>query len=546
MLALVLPLLVTPLFLSGLVSSLEARNGITSVAVDFLRFKAEELRKYAAQQWGILEENSLAEDPRYVRIAEDAVASFAAGIIRSPTELVAAFDREGSLVLSTSPLEMPESEARDLRIRASEGREGWERLRLGGAARVAQAFVLPEFGWYVLVSEREDRFYGAVDEILRRSVYILAASAALSVILLVVFARYLTEPMVRLERTMTRVMETNDLSLRAEVRYSDEIGRLAESFNGMASALDEAYARIKDYAAEAVHSRRRERKVRSIFQKYVPASVIDQIFERPDSALTGEERVLAVLFSDIVGFTGISERLAPAEVVDSLNHYFERMGGIILEQSGIVDKYIGDAIMGFFGAPSSTGREALDGVEAALRMQEALGDFNRWQVSKGRPEFRSGVGLNYGAVTVGNIGFEKKMDYTAIGDMVNTASRIEGLTRLYREPLLVSSAVWREVRSTYPCRFLDKVEVKGRKGAVSVFSVRREIGPGEEKAWKYFHAGIKRYYGRAFQEAARYFAAAERLAPGDRGAQRFLARCRDCIRNPPPAGWTGTVVMTEK
>ena len=546
MLALVLPLLVTPLFLSGLVSALEARNGITAVAVDFLRFKAEELRKYAAGQWGILEENSLAEDPRYVSIAEDAVAGFAAGIIRSPTELVAAFDREGKLVLSTSPLEMPESEARELRRLAAEGREGWERLRLGGADRVAQAFVLPEFGWYVLVGEREDRFYRAVDEIIRRSVYILAGSALLSVILLVGFARYLTEPVVRLERTMTRVMETSDLTLRAEIRFSDEIGHLAESFNGMVAALDEANARIKDFAAEAVHSRRRERKVRSIFQKYVPATVIDQIFERPDSALTGEERVLTVLFSDIVGFTGISESLKPAEVVDSLNHYFERMGGIILEQSGIVDKYIGDAIMGFFGAPSSTGREALDGVETGLRMQEALEEFNRWQVSKGRPPFRSGVGLNHGTVTVGNIGFEKKMDYTAIGDMVNTASRIEGLTRYYREPLLVSTSVWREVRARYPCRFVDKVEVKGRKGAVSVFAARREIGPSEEKAWKYFHAGIKRYYDRAFPEALRYFAAAARLTPGDRGAARFLSRCRDCIRNPPPADWTGTTVMSGK
>ncbi len=546
MLFLVLPLLVTPLFLSGLVSSLEARNGITSVAVDFLRFKAEELRKYAAGQWGILEENSLAEDPRYLEIAEDAVASFAAGIIRSPTELVAAFDAAGSLVLSTSPLEIGDSESRELRRLAAEGREGWERLRLGGTDRVAQAFVLPEFGWYVLVSEREDRFYGAVDEIIRRSVYILAASAALSVILLIGFARYLTEPVVRLERTMTRVMETNDLTIRAEVRFSDEIGRLAESFNGMVSALDEAYARVKDFAAEAVHSRRRERKVRSIFQKYVPATVIDQIFERPESALTGEERVLAVLFSDIVGFTGISERLKPAEVVDSLNHYFERMGEIILSQSGIVDKYIGDAIMGFFGAPTSTGREALDGVETGLRMLESLEEFNTWQVAKGRPPFRSGVGLNHGTVTVGNIGFEKKMDYTAIGDMVNTASRIEGLTRYYREPLLVSSSVWRQVRSKFPCRFVDKVEVKGRKGAVSVFSVRREIGPAEEKAWKYYHAGIKRYYDRAFKEAAAFFAASARLTPGDRGTARFLSRCRDRLKDPPSADWTGITVMPGK
>lgn len=543
---LVLPLIVTPLVLSGLVSALEARNGITRVAADFLRFKAEELRKYASQQWGILEENSLADDPRYVEIAREAVASFAAGIIRSPTELVAAFDSSGSLVLSTSPLEIPDSEASALERLISEGRVGWEHVRLGGADRVAQASVFPEFGWYVLVSEREDRFYSAVDEILRRSVYILAGSALLSVVLLLAFSGYLTGPIVRLERTMTQVMETNDLSLRAEARFSDEIGRLAGSFNDMVSALDEANVRIKDYAAKAVHAQRRERKVRSIFQKYVPVSVIDQIFERPESALTGEERVLTVLFSDIVGFTSIAEHLKPADLVDSLNHYFERMGEIILGQSGIVDKYIGDAIMGFFGAPASTGRDVLDGVEAGLRMQEALEEFNRWQKARGRPAFQTGVGLNHGSVTVGNIGFEKKMDYTAIGDMVNTASRIEGLTRLYKEPLLVSSSVWREVRTKFPCRFVDKVAVKGRRGAVSVFAARREIGPEEEKVWKYFHAGVKRYYGRAFREAAGYFAAAAKLKPGDSGAERFLGRCRECLRNPPPAEWTGIQVMRDK
>ena len=326
---------------------------------------------------------------------------------------------------------------------------------------------------------------------------------------------------------MTQVMETNDLSLRAEVRFSDEIGRLAESFNGMVSALDEAYERIKNYAAEAVHSRRRERKVRSMFQKYVPAAVIDQIFERPEAALTGEDRVLTVLFSDIVGFTSIAEHLKSADLVDSLNHYFERMGEIILGQSGIVDKYIGDAIMGFFGAPASTGRDVLDGVEAGLRMQEALEEFNHWQTARGRPPFLNGVGLNHGSVTVGNIGFDKKMDYTAIGDMVNTASRIEGLTRFYREPLLVSSSVWREVHTKYPCRFIDKVAVKGRRGALSVFAVCREIGPSEEKALKYYHAGIKRYYARAFREAQAYFAAAARILPGDRATVRFLQRMQE-------------------
>lgn len=545
-LLLVLPLLTAPLFISSIVSSFSARNGITQVTSEFLRFKAEELRDYARQQWDILEENSLAENPRFVEIAKNAVSGFAAGLVRSPSELIAAFDPEGALVMSTAEVEIRSEEAEALKPLAEAGRSGWVRLRLGGADRVAEAFVCPYFGWYVLVSEREDRFYSAVREIFRRSAYILAASVILSVALLLAFSRYLTEPLRRLERTMNEVMETNDLSRRAEVRFSDEIGSLAVSFNGMASALDDAYAQIKNYALEAALSQKRERKIRNIFQKYVPENVIVQFFSRPEAQLQGDERVLTVLFSDIVGFTGISERLKPSEVVDSLNHYFERMVDIIVDETGIVDKYIGDAIMAFFGAPVSTGQDAVHGVESGLRIIDALEDFNRWQAAKGRPPFRSGVGLNHGMVTIGNIGSDKKMEYTVIGDMVNTASRIEGLTRVYQEPMLVSASVYKEVRHRYPCRFVDKVAVKGRQGAVSVFSVRREIGPAEERVWKYYHAGVRRYYDRAFEEARSCFAAVLHARPGDGGAARFLSRCEECIKEPPGESWTGTVFMTEK
>jgi tetratricopeptide (TPR) repeat protein len=214
--------------------------------------------------------------------------------------------------------------------------------------------------------------------------------------------------------------------------------------------------------------------------------------------------------------------------------------------AGIVDKYIGDSIMAFFGAPSSTGQDALNSVTAGLEMQEALGEFNDWQRTKGRPPFFIGIGINHGKVTIGNIGSEKKMDYTVIGDMVNIASRVEGLTRYYHEPLLVSDSVYEEVHSAVPCRFVDKVAVMGRLNAISVYSAQREIGASLERVWKIYHTGIKYYYDRQFEEALRYFKAANEIHPGDSATERFIERCRSLIKTPPAKDWTGIVVMREK
>ncbi len=543
---LVLPLLIAPLVVSGIVSSYAARNGITRVAVEFLRFKAEEIRKYAGQQQSILEENGLSGDDHFVALAKKAVEAYATGTIREPGELVVAFDPSGAIGMSSSKLHPSVDETAAILSLMREHREGWVRVRLDGISRVAEAAYFPGFDWYVLVSEREDRFYATVNEILNRNSIIIIVSVLATILLMTLFSSYLTNPVRHLEQSMTKVMETNDLGIRAEIKYADEIGRLAASFNGMVSALSDAYAQIKNYALRAALSQRQERRVRNIFQKYVPVDVIEQFFSRPESQLSGDERVLTVLFSDIVGFTGISERLSPSEVVDSLNHYFERMVEIIIDSRGIVDKYIGDAIMAFFGAPVSSGHDALDAVSASLGMIDSLEEFNRWQTAKGRPPFHCGIGLNHGKVTIGNIGSEKKMDYTVIGDMVNIASRIEGLTRIYDEPLLVSYPVYLEVHARFPCQFIDKVAVKGRHNAVTVFGVRREADAVREKALHAYHEGIRHYYERRFDEASREFGAALRLQPDDQAMALFARRSAALLADPPPHDWDGVIVMNEK
>jgi adenylate cyclase len=542
----VLPLVIAPLLLFGLTASLAARNGITRVATGFLKFKTEELKNYAATQWNLLVENGLSEQADYVAVSKSAVASFARSLIRSDTELILAVEAGKTIALRTGELELSDPELVRLFELADAGGEGWQQITLGGVPRVAETALFRPFDWYFLVTESQESFYQAVSQIFRQSGLILAFTLVAALILLMVFTRYLTRPIRNVVGAMKEIIISNDLSKRVELTYDDETGELGHTFNLMTGELERAYNTIKSYAFKAAVAQRQEQKIRNIFQKYVPADVIDQYFTHPESMLKGENRVLAVLFSDIRGFTGIAESMQPAEIVESLNAYFSLMVEIIYKHEGIVDKYIGDAIMAFYGAPVKHENDALAAVYSGFEMLDTLRDFNRRQASLERPVFRIGIGLNYGLMTVGNIGSDRKMDYTVMGDMVNLASRLEGLTKIYDVPFIISESVRRKVGDALPCRLIDTVAVRGKKAGVRIYHPRQKLSGAEIKGWKIHHAGIKLYYRREFAQAARYFRYAEKYLPEDPILRIFLARCSRFAKSPPPPDWQGVEIISEK
>jgi adenylate cyclase len=278
----------------------------------------------------------------------------------------------------------------------------------------------------------------------------------------------------------------------------------------------------------------------------VPKAVIDQFYASPEQMLVGEMRPVAVLFSDIRSFTTIVETFNPGELVEMLNAYFGSMAKAIYARHGIVDKHIGDAIMAVFGAPEKQENDALAAVLAALDMLDELVVFNESQRKIGRPALRIGIGLHYGPVIVGNIGSEFKMDYTVMGDRVNLASRLEGLTKQYHEPLVVSDSIQRRVRSEFPSRLLDRVSVKGRKESTGIFTLRRALAPAEIDAWNAHNAAAALFYDRKFAEAAAGFRKVLALIPKDEHAQRFLKQCAALKATPPGPDWTGVEEMTEK
>jgi adenylate cyclase len=240
--------------------------------------------------------------------------------------------------------------------------------------------------------------------------------------------------------------------------------------------------------------------------------------------------------------------MLPSEVVETLNVYFEKMVKIVFEHGGFVDKYMGDGLMAVFGAPVRKGDEPLQAVLSGFEMLEALESFNEWQTRRGRKPFRIGVGINYGMVTVGNIGSERKMDYTVIGDQVNVSSRLEGLTKRYRESMLISESVMKKLDGKFPCRLIDRVVPKGKSAAlaIGVYVPRQRLSEQEAKAWALHEEAMRQFYKRQFREAEGLFRKVQAMLPGDRVSAGFIERCQTCLKRPPGPEWTGAVIMTEK
>jgi len=541
----VLPLIIAAVVMAGMTSYFVAASSVTRVATQFLTFKASELEKYAESQYSLLAENDYVGIPEMEAAAKAAVESFARSILRSGTEAIVALDEAGAVAARAGSAVPSQAEAAELMILPA-AESAFSTIRMGGAERVAARFAFRPFGWVVFVTEEKSAFYGDVESIFRSTVVILAVACALAVLLLLLLARYLTRPLEQVSRAMRRIIESSDLSERVPVLYKDEIGQLSHTFNMMLGELGKAYESIKRYAFDAAVAKKKETKIRNIFQLYVPKDVIEEYFQNPESMLVGSNRLVSILFSDIRSFTTISEKMEPDDLVNSLNRYFALMVDTLMERGWIVDKYIGDAIMAIFGAPTKHKDDALRSVLAGLEMTESLEVFNLEQRQRGKPEFRIGVGINYGVVTVGNIGCERKMNYTVIGDPVNLASRLEGATKLYHQPILMSQAVRDRVKDQIRCRQVDKIAVKGKSQGVSVYTARSMLTPEELKAWPIHDEAVAKYYDRDFKAASEGFREVLSILPEDYPATLYLDRARELSRKPPAPDWDGVEVLTEK
>lgn len=292
------------------------------------------------------------------------------------------------------------------------------------------------------------------------------------------------------------------------------------------------------------------KQIRAAFSRYVSPSVVEQLVNEPERLkLGGERRRMSVLFSDLRGFTTLSEGLTPEQLVDVLNTYLNEMTNIVFEEGGVLDKYIGDAVMAFWNAPLDQDDHAVRSVRTAVRMRDKLEQMNRDGVFPKGIELKVGVGVNTGDMVVGNIGADVRYDYTVIGDSVNLASRTEGLCKEYGVQIIVTKKTLDKLDDRFVTRELDSVAVKGKKEPVRIYQVLGMSGEVEDDRLKFakrYEVALDHYYNRRFDQAAVECEALLALNPDDLSTEHLLERCHIYQESPPPADWNGAWVMTKK
>jgi adenylate cyclase len=290
-------------------------------------------------------------------------------------------------------------------------------------------------------------------------------------------------------------------------------------------------------------------RVRDSFEHYLSPEVISRVLKNPGLLqLGGEKKELTVMFTDIRNFTSLSEKLEPQELVAFMNQFHSAMTGIILEQGGTLDKYIGDAIMAFFGAPVDQPRHAVMACRTALAMMEHLYECRKNWCFPGFSRIEIGLGLSSGEMVVGNMGSVKRMSYTVMGDQVNLASRLEGLTKHYGVKILVSQFTHAQISQEITCREIDVVRVKGKAVPVSIFEPfsRDYFTDGTFAFIPHFEEGLRAYRAQRFDEAVAHFERTLHLKPEDKPSMIYIERCQILKASPPADDWDGVWTMASK
>ncbi len=292
-----------------------------------------------------------------------------------------------------------------------------------------------------------------------------------------------------------------------------------------------------------------KKKIRSAFQYYLTSSVINEMLKNPGKLkLGGDRRNLTVLFSDIRGFTTISEKMTPEELIMLLNEYLTAMTNQVFYYDGLLDKYMGDAIMAVFGAPLDQPDHARRACLTALAMMRELRRLqNKWE-AEGRPVFDIGIGINSGEMVVGNMGSAMRFDYTVMGDMVNLGSRLEGANKEYGTNIIISEFTYNHVKDTICCREIDSVRVKGKTRPVRIFELlgEKKDEPGYQNLIKVFATGLTLYRDGKWDDAIAAFQDACKIKHDDFVSTTYIERCKTLKQHPPAHPWNGVFVMTKK
>ena len=393
-------------------------------------------------------------------------------------------------------------------------RVGVERQHLAGLPPLVYAVVIPE-----------DELIGFLQGYLPVGIAAIVALLCVSVVLAQILARRVAKPLREIASDLERVGDFELSEKPAPASLIREVAVVADATERMKASL------------------------RS-FGRYVPTDLVRDLLQHGTEArLGGVERPLTLFFSDVEGFTGLSEGMTPPALVEALGDYLDLVTKAVKDQGGTIDKFIGDGVLAFFNAPRDDPNHVANGCRAALELQAQLAvQIPHWE-AQGRPPFRTRIGLHTGEVVVGNIGTAERFSYTVIGDGVNLAARLESLNKAYGTWILASKSVFEQTGRNFVWRRVDRTAVVGRAAGSDVFELLGSAGSVDHRlleARDCYEQALERYFNRDFEEAAKIFAEAVRLRPGDRAADVLHQRALSYLGTPPPDDWSGVYVQTKK
>jgi adenylate cyclase len=400
----------------------------------------------------------------------------------------------------------------------------------GYVSSVAEISELPGGAWRVISVASIDDFTGAAKRALTSSLFIASAILLIALIVVTVLANWIAKPIKGASEFAKGLSQLNLDLPQPKSSPLHEIQSLSEAMVNMRGALN-------------------------TFLKYAPKDLVQDLVTSGKSAeIGGRRQEVTLMFTDIADFTTISEKLSPEDVMNYMSIYFEQMGEAISEQNGVIDKFIGDAIMAMWNAPLLNSHHVSDACSAALRASRSSNELNAELAANNFPELWTRFGLHSCEALVGNIGAPDRMQYTSLGAGVNLASRIEGLNKFYKTQILVSDTVRTNAGERFLFRRIDLVTAKGTTRPVTVFELLGERdeqsdfyigGDAIRRAVKYEQA-FDFYLHRDFEDAVNILEGLNDSAPEDYVVEKLLERCRRFIVEPPDRKWDGSTALDEK
>jgi len=379
--------------------------------------------------------------------------------------------------------------------------------------------------WYIVTIAPENDFVGSLKETQKTILIISILVLIFSTLLALLLSKSISRP---IEILTLELRKIKDFHLDGEIKIQShvrEIQQMTEAVISMKSGLNS-------------------------FRKYVPAELVRQLIKSGEGAkLGGQEREMTIFFSDIAGFTSISEGFQPQKLMEHLSEYLQELTEVIQDNSGTIDKYIGDCIMAFWGAPFPSDNHAVLSCESALGCQEKLIDLNnKWRAS-GKNILPTRIGLHTGNAVVGNMGSKDRLNYSVIGDTVNLASRLESVNKIYGTQIIVSESTYKKASGQFVFRPLDKVAVKGKIESISIYELIGRSGyvPNDrQQIAEQFSEAYDLYCRREWTEARKIFDILHSSFPEDLPSAMYAERCGEYIRQDPGPQWTGVTKLEFK